>query len=412
MKSNYKFLGDYIRRVVEKNTDLSVNTLLGVSMTKTFIPSVANTIGVDMANYQIVRRNQFACKLMSVGRDEQLPVDLLKDYDAVLVSSAYYVFESLDENILLSEYLMMWFCRKETDRWVGYISGGDVRGGISWDTFCEMQIIVPSIEKQREIVMEYNTIVSHIKLNEQLNQKLEETTQSLYKHWFIDFEFPSENGKPYKSSGGIMVYDEGLDQEIPEGWEIKSFTEAINLKGGGTPSTLESSYWDGDIPFFTPKDVDITYYSLNTGKYMTQSGLNSCSSKLYPKNTVFVTARGTVGAVSIAGVPMAMNQSCYAILGDKNISQFYAHQLTLETIKSLKEEAIGAVFNALVTKDFEGKKVIIPSKEILEKFDFKISPIYENLCNKSKQNIALQKLSELTLQRISKVETLQTEQAV
>jgi len=219
MKSNYNSLGNYIGRVEEKNHALSVTTLLGVSMTKTFIPSVANTVGVDMANYQIVRRNQFACKLMSVGRDEQLPVDLLKDYDAVLVSSAYYVFESLDINILLPEYLMMWFCRKETDRWVGYISGGDVRGGISWDTFCEMQIIVPSIETQREIVKEYHTIVNRITLKEKLNQKLEETAQSLYKSWFVNFDFPNESGQPYKTNGGHLLFNEALEKEIPVGWE-------------------------------------------------------------------------------------------------------------------------------------------------------------------------------------------------
>lgn len=405
MKLNYKKLGDYIRPVDEKNIDLSITTLLGVSMKKTFIPSVANLVGVDMATYKIIKKNQFACKLMSVGRDEQLPVDLLKDHEVALVSSAYYVFESINEEILLPEYLMMWFCRKETDRWVGFISGGDVRGGISWEAFCEMNIIIPSIGTQQEIVKEYNTIINGIDLNINLIQKLEETLQVIYKHWFIDFEFPNEEGNKYKSSGGEMIFNEKLNKEIPVSWEVKPFTKVINLKGGGTPSTLENTYWCGDIPFFTPKDVNPTYYSVITEKNITDDGLKNCSSKLFPINTIFVTARGTVGAVSMAGRKMAMNQSCYAIIGNKKINQYFAHQLTLETIKSLKNEAEGAVFKALVTRDFEGKYIIEPSFITLNLFEKIATPLYKILLNKVKQNEELIKFKNLVFSKMSKVET-------
>src|SRR5690606_32447818 len=179
---SYKKLSELVHLVDIKNTDCKVTRVIGVSITKNFIPSVANLNGVDLTKYNLIKKNQFACKLMSVGRDLQLPIDLYKEDDLALISSAYYVFEVKDENEILPDYLNMWFRRKETDRWVGYISGGDVRGGISWDMFLEMEVNVPSIEKQREIVAQYQAVANKIKVNEQICEKLEATAQTLYNY--------------------------------------------------------------------------------------------------------------------------------------------------------------------------------------------------------------------------------------
>jgi type I restriction enzyme S subunit len=277
-----------------------------------------------------------------------------------------------------------------------------------------MQLPVPDIEKQKAIVKEYNTIVNRIKINEQLNQKLEETAQAIYKEWFVEFEFPISKeyadsigkpeleGKAYKSNSGEMVWNEELGNEIPKGWRVKPFTRVVSLSGGGTPSTENKTYWNGEIPFFTPKDIESSYYSIKTGKCLTIDGLNNCSSKLYPKDTVFVTARGTVGAVSIAGSNMAMNQSCYAILGNANYNQYFTHQLTLYTIKKLKSEAIGAVFNALVTKDFEGQYVIVPTINIAKFFGSQIQSIYNLLLNYEKENMLNQNTKDSILSRMAK----------
>jgi len=207
MKSNYSELGEYIREVNERNSNLAITNLLGVSMEKTFIQSVANLNGVDMSVYKVLRNEQLACKLMSVGRDEKLPVDLYREQEPSIVSSAYYVFEPKDKEELLPEYLMMWLCRPENDRYIGFISGGDVRGGISWETFCSLPIKVPSISKQKEIVKEYNVIQNRITLNQQLIQKLEETSQAIY------VEFAKQNLD--ESTGTLLDYIEtantGLD---------------------------------------------------------------------------------------------------------------------------------------------------------------------------------------------------------
>ena len=193
MRSNYKQLGQFIEPINIRNKDLAVDALLGVSIQKCFMPSIANTVGTDMSKYKVVRKLQFAYGPVTSRNGDKISVALLEDYDAAIVSQAYIVFQIIDHEELDPEYLMMWFRRPEFDRYARFMSHGSARETFDWDEMCETELPVPSIEKQREIVKEYNTIVNRIKLNEQLNQKLEETAQALYKHWFVDFEFPNEN---------------------------------------------------------------------------------------------------------------------------------------------------------------------------------------------------------------------------
>ncbi len=241
MRLNYKKLGKYIQPVSSRNKELKVTNLQGININKKFMPSVANINGVDLSKYKIVSKNQFAFNPMHVGRDEILPISMLESDIPVIVSPAYAVFEIKDTSELLPEYLMMWCSRPEFDRNAWFTTDSSVRGGFSWSDFCSMELPVPSIEKQREIVKEYNIISNRIKLNETLNQKLEETAQTIYKHWFVDFEFPiskeyaEEIGKPelegkqYKSSGGEMIYCEELDQEIPKGWKLDNLEYVIEI---------------------------------------------------------------------------------------------------------------------------------------------------------------------------------------
>ena len=414
MRSSYKHIGKYVKQVNLRNKDLSVTNLQGIRINKVFMPSVANTYGTDLSKYKVVSRKQFAFNPMHVGRDEVLPISMLEDEGSVIVSPAYVVFEVKDENELLPEYLMMWCRRPEFDRNAWFTSDSSVRGGFSWKDFCEMELPIPSPEKQREIVKEYHTIVNRIKLNEQLNQKLEETAQAIYKQWFVDFEFPISaehaaaigrpelEGKPYKSSGGEMVYNEELDQEIPKGWETGSFTSVIQFGGGGTPSTGEPEYWGGGIPFFTGKDVVPSYYTLNTEKSITEQGVKNSSTKLYPKNTTFVVARGaTTGVVALSAKQMAMNQSCYAIVGAES-GKYFAHQLALILMSKMKKQAIGgAIFSALVTKDFDEQIVINPDLPIINNFEKFIGSIYHYSLTLLSVNHSLSNLLHLLLARMT-----------
>lgn len=405
MKSSYKRLGDYIHKVENRNKDGKITDLRGLSMTKEFRETTSNIVGTDMSVYKVMTKGQFACDFMSVIRVHKFPVVLKTDDEPNLVSPAYPVFEVNDSNELLPEYLMMWFRRSEFDRYADFKCDSAIRGGFDWDALCDCYLPIPSIEKQREIVKEYNVIQNRIALNNQLIAKLEETAQTIYKQWFVDFEFPDENGKHYKSNGGTMVWCEELEKDVPLGWECKSFTKIVKLSGGGTPDTNNEAYWNGTIPFFTPADVTKNYFTFSTLKSITDEGLKRSSTKLYAENTIFITARGTVGAISLAGKTMAMNQSCYAISTNNNSSTYFIHQLTLDAVSKLKNEALGAIFSALVTKDFDEQMLIEPKEDIVLQYNKLAKPIYLAIKNKCIENDLLYDLISLLQSRMAKVES-------
>lgn len=225
MKSNYKKIGDYIQPVVGRNNELEDLPLMGLSIAKKFIPSIANTIGTDMSTYKIIEKNQFAYGPVTSRNGDKITIALFEDYDKAMISQAYTPFEVKDTNELEPEYLMMWFRRPEFDRYARFKSHGSAREIFSWEDMCETLIPIPSIEKQRKIVAEYNVVQNRITLNNQLIAKLEETAQAIYKQWFVDFEFPNEDGLPYKSNGGEMVESEL--GEIPKGWECSKTGEVV-----------------------------------------------------------------------------------------------------------------------------------------------------------------------------------------
>ena len=373
----YKRLGDYIREVNVRNRDLKVTKLVGLTIDKAFIPSVANVIGTDLSNYKVIQKEQFACSLMQVSRDGKMPVAMFEEDEAIM-SPAYPMFEVIDKIILMPQYLMMWFSRSEFDREASYYAVGGVRGSLTWEDFCNMRLPIPSITRQREIVSEYETLTKRICLNSQMIQHLEATAQALYRKTFVD----------------------NIDKEnLPEGWRMGMFTEIARLSGGGTPDTNNDEYWGGEIPFFTPAD-STKIYCIKTDKMLTELGFDNCSSKMYKKNTTFVTARGTVGEVSLAGCNMAMNQSCYALLPQKCNAPLFIHRFAINTVNKLKEEAVGAVFNALVTKDFETTEVIVPPTKKMIEYNSYVESVYEMVLIIQQENEKLTELQSLLLAKM------------
>lgn len=233
MQKNYKRLGEYIQLVVGRNNDLDDLPLVGLSIQKKFIPSIANTIGTDMSTYRIIERNQFAYGPVTSRNGDKITIALFTDYDKALISQAYIPFEVKNTNELDPEYLMMWFRRPEFDRYARFKSHGSAREIFDWEEMCNTLLPIPHITKQREIVKEYNVIQNRIALNQQLIQKLEETAQAVYREWFVEFEFPDLNGKPYKSNGGEMVWNEELGKEIPKGWKIVNLDYFVHTTIGG-----------------------------------------------------------------------------------------------------------------------------------------------------------------------------------
>jgi type I restriction enzyme S subunit len=374
MKSNYKKLGEFIEQVKVDNNDGIDRKLLGVNLDKEFIPSVANIVGTDMESYSVIKKGQFGCKLMSVGRDKRVPISLLNDYDEAIISSAYYVFEIIDREKLLNDYLMMWLSRPESDRYLWFISGSDVRGGISWDDFCTLPIVVPEIDKQKEIVKEYHIIINRNKLNEQIIQKLEETAQSIYRQWFVDFEFPDEDGKPYKSNGGEMVWDDVLESEIPSKWKVicvKDFCS--DMKSGGTPSRDNPDYWNSnDIPWLKTGEIGNNIV-IETEEFISHEGLKNSSAKLLPKGTVLMSMYGVnAGDIGILRVESTTNQACCGMIC-KNDSDaaFLYYQLLINQDFHSRQSIGGAQEN--LSKDYiERISFLLPDNDLIDRCNLRV----------------------------------------
>lgn len=408
MKSNYKKIGDFIRPVKEKNRESLYSELLGINIDKYFMPSVANIHGVDLSVYKVVRKNQFACNRMHVGRDYRIPISVSRREEPFLVSPAYDVFEIKDMKVLLPEYLMMWFSRKEFDRNAWFYTDADVRGGLPWSSFCETELPIPSIDKQREIVREYNTIVNRIALNEQLIQKLEETAQTIYKNWFVDFEFPDENGKPYKSSGGEMIWCEELEKEIPKGWEVKLIKEfSDDMKSGGTPNRQVNKYWESkDIAWIKTGELQNSIV-IDAQEYISSIALKESSAKLLPINSVLIAMYGegkTKGQVGYLKKEASSNQACCAIICESEVKSsfiYYHLRCNRDEIVSI---AIGGAQPNLSKNIIEEIKIISPKEEVLSTHPFR--EILKNKEMYTRENLALRQFYNLLLSKMTKVEEI------
>ncbi|MHC1733832.1 MAG: restriction endonuclease subunit S [Bacteroidales bacterium] len=404
MKSNCTELAKYITEINIRNSDLAITNLLGVSMEKTFISSVANLNGVDLSVYKVLRKDQLACKLMSVGRDEKLPVDLYKDENPAIVSSAYYVFEPKDKEVLLPEYLMMWLCRPENDRYIGFISGGDVRGGISWESFCSLPIKVPKIDKQREIVKEYNVIQNRIALNQQLIKKLEETAQTIYKQWFLEFEFPDENGKPYKSNGGEMVESEL--GEIPKGWEVVSIKDFCKeMKSGGTPSRDNTNYWNTkDIAWLKTGEV-CNRVLISSEEYISFEGCKNSSAKVLPINSVLIAMYGqgkTKGQAGYLRFEATTNQACCAMICENEFESTFLYYFLRINQSEIASLANGGAQPNLSKELIESIRIFKPLKEHLNIHRFVKFINHSEVLERENQKLT--ELKEFLLSKLATVE--------
>ncbi|HCY43388.1 MAG TPA: hypothetical protein DHV48_18975 [Prolixibacteraceae bacterium] len=410
-KANYKRIGEYIQLVDERNSGLKVKQLLGLSISKQFIPSVANIIGTDMENYKIIRKNQFACSTMQVRRDKKMPVALLQEVDQAIISQAYPIFEVKDETRLLPEYLMMWFKRSEFDREACFNAVGGVRGSLEWEDFTDMQLPIPSITKQREIIKEYHTIVNRIKLNQQLIQKLEETAQAIYKQWFVDFEFPDENGLPYKSNGGEM--EESELGEIPKGWEIKSLKSICSKIGSGsTPKGGKESYHKTGISLVRSMNVYDFVFSSDDLAFLDDEQAKALDGVSLKKQDILLNITG----VSVARccivpgfiLPARVNQHVMIIRprAEYHLSNYLLCLLCYSDNKAklLGISQSGSTREAITKEEVDGFKIVKPNESIARSFDEKVSKILTKIEIKILNNNKLNEIQNLLLSKLATIE--------
>ncbi|WP_081415649.1 restriction endonuclease subunit S [Aquimarina latercula] len=391
---NYKRLGDYIQPVNIRNKELEVTTLLGVSIKKVLMSSIANTIGTNMKTYKIIEKNQFAYGPVTSRNGDKISIALLEDFEKAIVSQAYTVFEVIDEQEVLPQYLMMWFRRPEFDRFARFKSHGSAREVFDWEELCDTQLPIPSIEKQQQIVAEYNTVTHRIQLNEKINTNLEATAQALYKHWFVDFEFPNEDGKPYKSSGGDMIYNKELDKDIPVGWSVESVKDfSLDMKSGATPNRSEIDYWNSNDYSWIKTGELKNSVIINSEESISALGLKNSSTKLLPINSVLIAMYGqgnTKGQVGYLKIEATTNQACCAMIcKDENYSTFLYYHLRVNRNEIVKD-AIGGAQPNLSKELIEKICIIKPTEDILIK-----TPFVEILNSRWRTSLESQKLKEL-----------------
>lgn len=386
MKLGYKRLGDYIQLVDERNRNLEVTNLLGISVTKNFISSVANIVGTDMANYKIVRKNQFACSIMQVRRDKKMPVALYLEDKPSIISQAYPIFQVIDESVLLPKYLMMWFTRSEFDRETCFLAVGGVRGSLEWEDFLNMELPIPSPEKQKEFIAEYEAVENRIQLNKKLCATLEETAQTIYKHWFEDFEFPDENGKPYQSSGGEMVDCEEMGKEIPKGWKMKAITDTAQLSAGGDRPEIYSEIKTDKCP--------IPIYS----KGITDDGLYGFTDEAkITKKCITISARGTIGFCVLREEPFVPIVRLIVVIPKNDEIGKYL----FDYLNRFEFDDSGSVQNQLTVPQLSMKNILIPECSIIKNYDELTDKLLKKIKLLKSQTKKLEELKSLLLGKMA-----------
>jgi restriction endonuclease S subunit len=349
MKNGYQQLGKYIRPVDERNRDLAISKLLGVSITKQFIPSIANIVGTDLSNYKIVRKGQFAYGPVTSRNGEKISVALLGEDDCI-ISSSYSVFEVIDKNQLNPEYLMLWFSRPEFDRYARYRSHGSVREIFDWDEMCQVELPVPDIDKQNKIVDAYRVITDRITLKQKINDNLEAQLSSLFHILF--------------------------DKDVQNTCVIGDFGEIV---GGATPSTENPEFFCSDgIVWLSPKDLTSTglKFIFKGETDITEAAYKSCSTKMLPKGSVLLTSRAPVGTVAIAMTDLCTNQGFKSIIPKSELGTEFVYYFLKENKALLDSHASGTTFMEVSGNVLKSIPAFLPESESLLQFRKACNPVF------------------------------------
>lgn len=349
MKEGYRLLGDFIRQVDVRNTDGKEENLLGVSVQKMFIPSIANTVGTDFTKYKVVKRGQFTYIPDTSRRGDKIGIALLTDYDEGLVSNIYTVFEVNDENELLPEYLMLWFSRPEFDRYARFKSHGSVREIMDWDEMCKVELPVPSIEKQRSIVKAYNTITDRIELKRKINDNLEAVLAASHSKMFF-----SKDTSEHSKLGELMTFGNGKSRPKTDG--------PIPVYGG-----------NGVLSYTDHHNIENAVLIGRVGAY--------CGS-VYLEQGICWVSDNAIFAKS-------------KITKDEFFDYFLLKRL------NLFNHHVGTGQQLLTQEILNNIEVPKPVTEQIELFNRKATSIFETIFTNSREIIRLQELSDLLLSRLA-----------
>ena len=383
MKSNYRKLGEFIRQVDVRNVEGKKENLLGVSVQKIFIPSIANTVGTDFTKYKVVKKGQFTYIPDTSRRGDKIGIALLEEYEEGLVSNVYTVFEIIDENKLLPKYLMLWFNRPEFDRYARFKSHGSVREVMDWEEMCNVELPVPDIKKQREIVNSYKVISDRIKFKQKINDNLVAALQAVYKKMFVESQYS---------------------------YEIKRLSELCSKIGSGaTPKGGKTAYINTGIALIRSTNVFDYIFSYPQLAHITQEQAVALSNVEIQRSDVLFNITG----VSVARccivpddvLPARVNQHVMIVRPYAGEYMSYFIMCTLCTpenkAKLLSIGQSGSTREAINKQELEGFEIPVPANKELEEFGTVAATVYSQIHLNSQEIQILDSLKGTFLTQLS-----------
>lgn len=364
MKSNYDILGNHIRLIDTRNRESITDRVLGINIDKFFMPSVANVIGTDLSKYKLITKGKFACNPMHVGRDERLPVALYDEEKPAIVSPAYFMFEVIDNSILNEDYLMMWFRRPEFDRICWLHTDGSVRGGITWDDICRLELPIPPIENQLEIVNSYKAITERIALKQKINDNLDATIYAKFQDMF-------QKNKEILFSG-----------EQLEDWCIKPLSFLADFKYGKM-ATSEILCEKG-FPVYSGYRI-----------------VGYCNKYMFKEPQLVVLARGVSGTGEVRISPPCChltNLSIAVLLYDRTYINYLLYYLENDNLISLDS---GSAQSQITINDLSMHKVMLPPYSKVVEFDNIAKQLRSIIDENNKEIEVLEELKKVLLTTIS-----------
>lgn len=358
MKSNYEPLGKHIRLVDYRNSEEVTSTVLGISIDKEFMPSVANVIGTDLSRYKLISKGLFACNPMHVGRDERLPIALYEKDNAAIVSPAYFMFEIIDRDVLNEEYLMMWFRRPEFDRECWFMTDGSVRGGITWDDLCRIKLPVPSYARQCEIVESYRAITNRIALKRAENDNLAAALSSMYKEFFTV----------------------GTPENLPAHWKIAPFSDIADVIMGQSPEGDDCNNAGCGDPLLNGP-TEFGFYS-PTPVQWTTNGKKYCVAG----DLLFCVRGSTTGRMNWANQSYAIGRGLAAIRHKKDSNfNWFIKAMVDNSLNDILAAATGSTFPNIGKELLNGFYVIIPDETSLQKYGPQGYAIFRMITDNAKE---------------------------
>lgn len=388
MKSNYEPLGKHIRLVDYRNSEEVTSTVLGISIDKEFMPSVANVIGTDLSRYKLISKGLFACNPMHVGRDERLPIALYEKDNAAIVSPAYFMFEIIDRDVLNEEYLMMWFRRPEFDRECWFMTDGSVRGGITWDDLCRIKLPVPSYARQCEIVESYRAITNRIALKRAENDNLTEQCSVDYNLMLNGYTTESE--------------------ELPNGWCNGSIGSYCDVKSG---FSFKSDWWTTE-GYKVIKIANIVNNSidLDSCNCVIAEHANKANNFYVQSGDILIAMTGAttgkIGMVPLCSEPIVVNQRVGKFfLGDNPIEKapfLFATLLYSRVIRHLQPDGTaGSAQDNLSADNIKDIAIVLPEQAVIDTFNQQHIPHIKTIMSNCAEIRMLNRLSETVLQTLS-----------